>query len=94
MAIAEFTVIPMVEESRINEIVETVIEAIKDSGLKFEVGANGTTIEGDLDKLFEIIKKSHNIAKDLGSGRVFTIIKIDDKVGGITIEEKISKFRK
>ncbi len=94
MAIAEFTVLPVVEEKRVNEIVEKAIRVVKNSGLKYEVEANSTTVEGELDELFDVIKKAHLIARDEGSGRVITIIKIDDKRAGITIEEKVRKFRK
>ncbi len=94
MAIAEFTVLPVVEESKVNGIVEKAIQVVIDSGLKYEVEPNGTTIEGDLDELLDVIKKAHIVARDAGSGRVITIIKIDDKVSGITMLEKIKKFRK
>ncbi|MGB9694371.1 MAG: MTH1187 family thiamine-binding protein [Caldisericaceae bacterium] len=94
MAIVEFTVIPIVKESLVNEIVDRAIKVVEESGLNYEVGANGTTIEGDLERVFEVVKKAHSVARDEGSGRVYTIIKIDDKLGGITIEEKVKKFRK
>jgi uncharacterized protein (TIGR00106 family) len=93
MAIAEFTVLPVVEESRVNKIVEKAINIVKNSGLKYEVEANSTTVEGELNDLFDVIKKAHILARDSGSGRVITIIKIDDKKSGITIEEKVKKFR-
>jgi uncharacterized protein (TIGR00106 family) len=93
MAIAEFKVLPVVEESRVNKIVEKAINIVKNSGLKYEVEANSTTVEGELNDLFDVIKKAHILARDSGSGRVITIIKIDDKKSGITIEEKVKKFR-
>lgn len=93
MAIAEFAVIPLVEESQVNKVVEKAIEVVQKSGLKFEVGANGTTIEGDLGELLDVIKEAHIIARDFGSGRVFTVIKIGDRKDGVTISEKIKKFR-
>jgi len=93
MAIVEFTVIPAVSEDKINEIVDEAIKVVIDSKLKYEVSANSTTVEGDLDEVLEVVKKAHKVARDKGSGRVFTIIKIDDKVSGITIEEKVKKYR-
>ena len=94
MVIAEFTVLPVVEESKVNEIVEKAIQVVINSGLKYEVEANSTTIEGRLDEVIEVVKKAHIVARESGSGRVITIIKIDDKKSGITIKEKINKFRK
>ena len=94
MAIAEFSVLPAVPEERVNDIVEKAIQVVIDSGLKYEVEPNSTTVEGDLDELLDVIKRAHIVARDQGSGRVVTIIKIDDRRGGITMEEKIKKFRK
>ncbi|HCC71949.1 MAG: thiamine-binding protein [Caldisericaceae bacterium] len=94
MAIAEFSVLPVVPEEQVNEIVEKAIQVVIDSGLKYEVEANSTTVEGDLEQLLDVIKRAHIIAKEQGSGRVITVIKIDDKKGGITIKEKVKKFRK
>jgi uncharacterized protein (TIGR00106 family) len=94
MAIVEFTVIPAVSEEKIYEIVDKAIKVVIDSGLKYEVGANSTTVEGPLDEVLSVVMKAHAVARDEGSGRVFTIIKIDDKVTGVTIEEKVEKYRK
>jgi uncharacterized protein (TIGR00106 family) len=94
MAIVEFAVIPIVSEDRVNEIVEKAIKVVQESGLNYEVGANGTTVEGNLNKLFEVIKKAHIVARDEGSGRVYTVIKIDDSVRPISIDEKVKKFRR
>jgi uncharacterized protein (TIGR00106 family) len=94
MAIVEFTVIPAVSEEKIYEIVDKAIKVVIDSGLKYEVGANSTTVEGPLDEVLSVVMKAHAVARDEGSGRVFTIIKIDDKATGVTIEEKVEKYRK
>ncbi len=94
MAIAEFTVLPVVEEKRVNSIVDKAIQVVINSGLKYEVEANSTTVEGTLDEVLNVLKKAHIVAREEGSGRVITIIKIDDKKSGITMDEKIKKFRK
>jgi uncharacterized protein (TIGR00106 family) len=93
MAIAEFTVLPVVSEEKVNEIVDKAIDVVIESGLKYEVEPNSTTIEGPLDEVLRVIEKAHAVARDSGSGRVVTIIKIDDKKSGITMESKIRKYR-
>jgi uncharacterized protein YqgV (UPF0045/DUF77 family) len=40
------------------------------SGLKFEVGAMGTTIEGTLDEVFEVVKNAHRAVLAAGAGRL------------------------
>ena len=87
-------VIPNVEEDRIYPVVDKVIEYIAKSGVKYEVGPMETTMEGELDELMEIVKKSQEICVEQGAKRVCSIIKIDYKPEGVTIDEKVGKYRR
>ncbi len=89
-----FQVLPIVKEERVYEIVDKVIEHIDKSGVKYEVGAMETTMEGDFDKLIDIVKKSQQICIKEGVPRVVSIVKIDYKPEGVTIDEKVKKYRK
>lgn len=88
-----FQVLPIVKEERVYEIVDKVIEYIDKSGIKYEVGAMETTMEGDFDKLIDIVKKSQQICIKEGVPRVVSIVKIDYKPEGVTIDEKVKKYR-
>lgn len=87
-------VIPNVEEERIYPVVDKVIEYIAQSGVKYEVGPMETTMEGELDELMEIVKKSQEICVQEGAKRVCSMVKIDYKPEGVTIDEKVEKYRK
>ena len=86
-------VLPVVPDNEIYYVVDQVIEMIKATGLKYVVGPFETSIEGELDELFEIVKKAQTICTDLGAERVVSIVKIDYKEEGVTIDEKVSKYR-
>lgn len=86
-------VIPNVLEEQIYPVVDKVIEMIDKSGIKYEVGPMETTMEGELDTLLEIVKKAQNICITEGANRVVSIVKIDYKEEGVTMDEKISKYR-
>lgn len=88
-----FQVLPIIKEERVYEIVDKVIEYIDKSGVKYEVGAMETTMEGDFDKLIDIVKKSQQICIKEGVPRVVSIVKIDYKPEGVTIDEKVKKYR-
>ncbi|MDO8735986.1 MAG: MTH1187 family thiamine-binding protein [Thermoleophilia bacterium] len=92
MVVAEFSIIPIVEGS-LRSYVKTAVAAIEASGLKYEVGAMGTTIEGTLDEVFDAIKSAHRAVLAAGAGRVVTSIKIDDREGGLSIEGKLEGLR-
>lgn len=87
-------VIPSVTEERIYPVVDKVIEYIASTGVKYEVGAMETTMEGELDILLEIVKKAQDICITEGASRVCSMVKIDYKEEGVTMNEKIEKYRK
>jgi uncharacterized protein YqgV (UPF0045/DUF77 family) len=86
-------VLPIVEEEKIYPVVDKVIDYIKSTGVKHFVSPMETTMEGDIDVLLDIVKKAQNICADEGAKRVISIVKIDFKPDGVTIEEKIGKYR-
>jgi len=96
MIIADIAVMPMlpfVSEKEMYSVVDKVIDTIKKSGLKYEVGAMSTTVEGEFDEVFELIKVCHKLPFELGTQRVITVTRIDEKVGGLTIDEKLKNCR-
>jgi uncharacterized protein YqgV (UPF0045/DUF77 family) len=86
-------IIPLVEPKNVYPVVDAVIEMIKQSGVVYRVGPMETTMEGPMEKLFDIAKKAHQICLDKGAKRVGAVIRTDCKPGGVTIEEKIHKYR-
>ena len=92
MIVAEFTVIPAVEGS-LRPCVKAAVAEIEKAGLKYEVGAMGTTVEGELDEVLEAIRNAHRAVLAAGAGRAVTCIKIDERRNGLSIEGKLKGFR-
>jgi uncharacterized protein (TIGR00106 family) len=86
-------VLPIVEEDKVYSMVDKVINIIIESGLKYVVGPMETTVEGDLDTLLELVRKSQEVLKEAGVPRVVSVVKIDYKPDGVTMDEKIGKYR-
>lgn len=86
-------VLPRVADDRIYEVVDKVIEYIDSTGVNYEVGPMETTMEGELEELMEIVKKATEICIGEGATRVFSMIKIDYKPEGVTMDEKVYKYR-
>ena len=58
--IAQLSVFPIGEGTSLGRFVRKGVEAVKNSGFKYEVGGMSTAIEvPDLDALFELVKKVH-----------------------------------
>ncbi|HHT63138.1 MAG: thiamine-binding protein [Bacillota bacterium] len=86
-------VIPRVSDERIYEVIDKVIAYIDSCEVKYEVGPMETTMEGELDQLLEIVKKAQDICVNEGATRVLSVVKIDFKPEGVTMDEKVGKYR-
>ncbi|PTX64328.1 uncharacterized protein (TIGR00106 family) [Melghirimyces profundicolus] len=73
--------------------VDEAIRVIRRSGVKYEVGPMETTMEGDYDSLMTIVKEAQEAVVRAGSDRVISIIKVDYKPAGISMEEKTAPYR-
>ncbi len=74
-----FQVIPRLKAGNNFEVVDKAIEVVKAANVPFLVGAMETTMKGDLDQLFEIVKKAQQACYDNGALEVITNIKIHSK---------------
>ena len=85
-------VLPLTTED-VYAIVDQAIAVIAASGVKYEVTAMETVMEGDLDTLLDVAKRAHLATLEAGAEKVVTIIKIGDSATGTTIDEKLAKYR-
>ncbi|MBP8819395.1 MAG: thiamine-binding protein [Syntrophomonadaceae bacterium] len=86
-------ILPMVPQDRVYSVVDKVITLIQASGLPYVVGPMETTIEGDLDSLLDLVKKAQQACVEAGANRIVSVVKIDYSPDGVTIDEKIGKYR-
>ena len=104
MITADFGVVPIgTKETDLGDYVSVAVQAIKDSGLKYELTGMGTQIEAkNLDELYEAVKSAQEAVFEVaGADRLFTVLKIDDrrdkdnrglKDKVATVNEMISKY--
>ena len=90
-------ILPQVsDKNELIRIVDEVIDYIKSTGLRYEVGPFETAIEGDdMDQLMDIAKECQHVAVQAGAPEVYTYIKVVYKPEGeiLTIDQKITKHR-
>ncbi len=75
--------------------VDAAIAVIQASGLRHEVHALGTVVEGPPEKVWPLLQAVHEATLDSGSERTLSIIKVSgsSKAGGPRIEDLVRKFR-
>lgn len=92
MVVAEFSVVPILDGS-LRPYVCAALEVVRNSGLKYEVGAMATTIEGEYDRVMEVIRDARQAVFNAGASRVITSIKVDEREGGLSMEGKLEGLR-
>jgi uncharacterized protein (TIGR00106 family) len=85
-------VLPLADD--VDGIVGRAIAVIQASGVRHEVGPMETVMEGPLDRLLEVAKAAHRACFEAGARQVVTVIKIGDRLGGTTMEEKVGRYRR
>ncbi len=104
MAVVEISVVPLgTGNTSISSYVAACERELQEhgKGLQYELTAMGTIIEGNLDLIFKIIQRLHEVPFSEGAQRVSTSIRIDDrrdKPGSIeqkvkSVEDKLNQSR-
>lgn len=93
MAIVDISVVPIgTNTPSVSNFVKEAVKIIKKSGVKYQVNPMGTTIEGDLVKILDLIKVIHQHYFTLGAQRILTTIRIDERIDKYqTMEDKVKK---
>lgn len=80
MAIVFVSVAPLgTATTSLSRYVAGVERILRESGLKHQLTAMGTIIEGDIDAILPVLRRMHEAPFAEGALRVSTQIKIDDR---------------
>jgi len=91
---AAIQVIPKSKSEDIYAIVDKAIEAIQESGLKYEVTPLETVIEGPYDEVMKVMQRAQEATLNHGADEILVNIKLQvRKNGNVSFEEKTAKYR-
>ncbi|MGI5922096.1 MAG: MTH1187 family thiamine-binding protein [Syntrophomonadaceae bacterium] len=96
MAIAEVTIIPMgTGSTSLSTYVANCHKILEeDERIKPLLTPMGSIIEGDLDVIFELVQKMHEVPFANGAMRVSTTVRIDDRRDKkSSMEQKLNSVR-
>lgn len=80
MAIVCVSIVPLgTATTSLSRHVAGVERVLRDSGLKHQLTAMGTIVDGDLDKILTVLRRMHEQPFKEGAARVSTLIQIDDR---------------
>ena len=81
MITADFAILPVrCDSTECKDYITAAVQVIKNSGLNYQLTGMGPQIEAEnLKELYDAISKAQEAVFEIGVGRVYTIIKIDDR---------------
>ena len=83
--LVEFSVVPVgTGETSVSKYIKTAYDILKSSGVNFELNAMGTVVEGDIEKILDIIVKINQKLEEKKIKRIVTSIKIDYRIDKIS----------
>jgi uncharacterized protein (TIGR00106 family) len=92
--IVDLTVIPLGVGVSLSPYVAACEKVLSDAGLKTQLHANGTNIEGEWDEVFAAIKRCHEVVHEMGAPRISTVIKAGTRTDkSQTMEDKIQSVQ-
>lgn len=87
-------VVPIVPDHlQMYDVIDKAIEVIAGSGVRYEVGAMQTVMEGELAILLDVVKRAQEACIEAGATEVVTQLSVHYRPGGVTMEEKLHKYR-
>ncbi len=86
-------IVPMMKSGDANAVIDKVIAAINNSGIKFRVGPCETVMEGTHEELTGVLEAAQQVCFDAGADDILVNVKIERSRGrDMTIERAIGKF--
>lgn len=93
-AIAEFTIVPIGVGVSLSKYVAVCEQILRETGLSYELHANGTNLEGEWDEVLGAIKTCHERLHEMGVPRIATQIKIGTRTDRMQkMADKIESVR-
>ena len=72
--IVDLCIIPLGVGVSLSRYVAACERVLADAGLKVQLHANGTNVEGEWDAVFGAIKRCHEVLHEMGAPRIFTTL--------------------
>lgn len=89
--IIDLCVVPLGVGLSVSKYVAACQKIIQGAGLKSQLHAYGTNIEGEWDAVFDAVKQCHERVHDMGAPRITTTIKVGTRTDrDQTMADKVS----
>lgn len=92
--IVEFTLVPIGVGVSLSEYIAACERILQESGLTYELHANGTNVEGEWEQVFATIRRCHEKLHTMGVPRLHTEIKLGTRIDrSQNMSEKVASVK-
>ncbi len=92
--IADLCIVPIGVGVSLSPYIAACQKTLRESGLKTELHAYGTNIEGEWEAVFEAVRRCHEAVHAMGAPRVSTTLKLGTRVDrDQSIEDKVRSVK-
>ena len=83
----DLCLVPIGVGTSLSPYIKECKKIIDDRGLTYQLGPNGTDIEGDLEDVFNCVKMCHETIHQKGAPRIHTTTKVNTRI------DKLQRFK-
>ena len=92
--ILDLSVVPIGVGVSVSKYVAACEQVLKEAGLKPQLHAYGTNIEGEWDEVMAAVRKCHEVVHEMGAPRISTSIRLGTRVDrDQTMDDKIKSVQ-
>jgi uncharacterized protein (TIGR00106 family) len=92
--IADFTIVPLGGGASLSPYIAECENILREAGLKVQLHANGTNLEGEWDSVLSAIRSCHEAVHRMGAPRIFTTLTIGTRTDrDQTLEDKVRSVK-
>jgi uncharacterized protein (TIGR00106 family) len=93
-AIADFSLVPIGVGVSLSKYIAACEGVLKETGLKIQLHAYGTNLEGEWDEVMAAIKRCHEVVHEMGAPRISTNVRIGTRIDREqTMEDKVKSVQ-
>ena len=88
--IADVCLVPIGIGVSVSREIAACQKVLRDAGLKIQLHAYGTNVEGEWEAVFEAVRRCHETVHEMGAPRISTTIKLGTRTDRAqTMEDKV-----
>lgn len=94
-ALVNLQVVPVGTEVSVSKYVAACERVLEESGLVYQLHANGTNIEGEWDAVFAAVRRCHEVVHEMGAPRIHSMVSVGTRIDKQqSLDDKVASVKK